>query len=390
MEAALEQAWKAFKAKEVPVGAVFVRGGTIVSRVHNLTNEERNATRHCEIIGVDVIMRGLKQKEGITDLSSFVIYVTCEPCVMCAAALRLVKIRKVFFGCRNDKFGGLGSVLSIHEAQPEDPFHFEVMGGILETLCVDVLRSFYERGNPKLPPSKRHRRTKPIRETPEEKPAVVIEENSEVDRRKKKAKKKKRSRREKRKNKCNGVTTFRPTIVADDLHLQKKRLKKSSNKDTSNDHFKNGSLESKTNGLTTPILSNGGSHTKITNSVKLPQGTSTLTTDGNYSSDVGSHAKITNLVKLPHGTSTLTADGNKSLDVSHTSTKYNPAVAHTSTLISAVNDCTSTLDSSMSHPETATGSSDRPAGISDRPPTKPGSVDRPADKNVVGECQGTL
>merc|ERR1711879_422509 len=111
----------------------------------------------------DVIMRGLKQKEGITDLSSFVIYVTCEPCVMCAAALRLVRIRKGFFGCRNDKFGGLGSVLSLHAADPEDEnFSFEATGGILEKRCVSVLRSFYERGNPKLPPSKRHRRTKAI------------------------------------------------------------------------------------------------------------------------------------------------------------------------------------------------------------------------------------
>merc|ERR1719499_3006825 len=167
MEVALEEAWKAYERKEVPVGAVFIRGNKIVARVHNLTNEERNATRHCEIIGVDVLMRSLKSTENLQDLSSFVIYVTCEPCVMCAAALRLVRIRKVFFGCRNDKFGGLGSVLSLHAADPEDEnFSFEATGGILEKRCVSVLRSFYERGNPKLPPSKRHRRTKSISSTP--------------------------------------------------------------------------------------------------------------------------------------------------------------------------------------------------------------------------------
>jgi len=165
MEAALAEAWKAFDQKEVPVGAVFVRGGRIIARVHNLTNEERNATRHCEIIGVDIIIRDFKAKHPeIKDLSGFVIYVTCEPCIMCASALRLVHIAKVFFGCRNEKFGGLGSVLQFHvpqgPAQPDGDYSFGVHGGILEDRCVDVLRTFYERGNPKLPPEKRHRRSK--------------------------------------------------------------------------------------------------------------------------------------------------------------------------------------------------------------------------------------
>jgi len=163
MEVALREAWKAFNAKEVPVGAVFVRGGKIVLRVHNLTNEERNATRHCEILAADVILRDFRHIKNLRDLEGFVIYVTCEPCVMCASALRMCKIRKVFFGCHNDKFGGLGSVFSIHKqpaADTSDTHSFTVHGGIMEKRCVDVLRTFYERGNPKLPPSKRHRRTK--------------------------------------------------------------------------------------------------------------------------------------------------------------------------------------------------------------------------------------
>jgi len=164
MEIALNEAWKAFDAKEVPIGAVFVRGGKIVVRVHNLTNEERNATRHCEIIGVDVILRDYKKIRDLRNLEGFVIYVTCEPCVMCASALRMCKIRKVFFGCHNDKFGGLGSVFSLQKqeqaADSLDNHSFTVHGGIMEKRCVNVLRTFYERGNPKLPPNKRHRRTK--------------------------------------------------------------------------------------------------------------------------------------------------------------------------------------------------------------------------------------
>jgi len=163
MEVALREAWKAFDAKEVPVGAVFVRGGKIVLRVHNLTNEERNATRHCEILAADVILRDFRHVKNLRNLEGFVIYVTCEPCVMCASALRMCKIRKVFFGCHNDKFGGLGSVFSLHKqpsADSSDNHSFTVLGGLMEKRCVDVLRTFYERGNPKLPPSKRHRRTK--------------------------------------------------------------------------------------------------------------------------------------------------------------------------------------------------------------------------------------
>jgi len=163
MEVALIEAWKAFDAKEVPVGAVFVRGGKIVLRVHNLTNEERNATRHCEILAADVILRDFRHIKNLRNLEGFVIYVTCEPCVMCASALRMCKIRKVFFGCHNDKFGGLGSVFSLHKqpsADSSDNHSFTVLGGLMEKRCVNVLRTFYERGNPKLPPSKRHRRTK--------------------------------------------------------------------------------------------------------------------------------------------------------------------------------------------------------------------------------------
>lgn len=163
MEIALNEAWKAFDAKEVPIGAVLVRGGKIVLRVHNLTNEERNATRHCEILSADVILRDFRHIRGLKNLEGFVIYVTCEPCVMCASALRICKIRKVFFGCYNNKFGGLGSVFSLHKqpsADSSDDHSFPVHGGIMEKRCVTVLRTFYERGNPKLPPSKRHRRTK--------------------------------------------------------------------------------------------------------------------------------------------------------------------------------------------------------------------------------------
>eukprot|EP01016_Furgasonia_blochmanni_P002326 TRINITY_DN10913_c0_g1_i2.p1 TRINITY_DN10913_c0_g1~~TRINITY_DN10913_c0_g1_i2.p1 ORF type:complete len:161 (-),score=17.45 TRINITY_DN10913_c0_g1_i2:28-510(-) len=83
------------------------------------------------------------------------LYVAVEPCIMCAFALNLVGIRKVFFGCWNERFGGNGSILSLHNSLS---FHkYDILGGILQEECVNVLKTFYERGNMNIPEEKRHR-----------------------------------------------------------------------------------------------------------------------------------------------------------------------------------------------------------------------------------------
>ncbi|KAL7537773.1 hypothetical protein ACHAXR_008060 [Thalassiosira sp. AJA248-18] len=94
-------------------------------------------------------------------LSQCDLYVTCEPCIMCAAALSMIGINRVFFGCKNDRFGGCGSLLNLHnpDALPSMKHHgFEIHGGILEEEAIRLLRSFYDRENFHAPDNKRKRK----------------------------------------------------------------------------------------------------------------------------------------------------------------------------------------------------------------------------------------
>ena len=205
MNEAFDEAKKSFNNFEVPVGCVMVHKGQIIARGGNETNVSKNGTRHCEIVATEAVC---KAYEGAWDFKSFfrdvTLYVTVEPCVMCAAALRILGLGRVVYGCRNDRFGGCGSVYSLHslgspkvpQGNYSDPFclvepykkdeklepirklqhsschkrnfslcnpqttlsNFECTGGVLETEAVEILKRFYERGNPNLPPEKRHRR----------------------------------------------------------------------------------------------------------------------------------------------------------------------------------------------------------------------------------------
>ncbi|KAG0588701.1 hypothetical protein KC19_2G262900 [Ceratodon purpureus] len=106
---------------EVPVGCVIVKDGEVIGRGSNRTNETRNATRHAEMEAIDMVLCLWQQSltahsdnvstEGFQQCD---LYVTCEPCIMCASALSLLGFRKVYYGCGNDRFGGCGSVLDIH------------------------------------------------------------------------------------------------------------------------------------------------------------------------------------------------------------------------------------------------------------------------------------
>lgn len=113
MELALQEARKALEDNEVPVGCVFVRNGKVLCSGYNATNKTGNATKHSEVVALEKLAE--ESGCGALDLSDSELYVTCEPCVMCAAALSLVKIGKVFYGCRNERFGGCGSIYDIHQ-----------------------------------------------------------------------------------------------------------------------------------------------------------------------------------------------------------------------------------------------------------------------------------
>ncbi|KAG8903070.1 tRNA(adenine34) deaminase [Tulasnella sp. 403] len=146
MEAAMEMAQEAMDASEVPVGCVFVRDGKIIAKARNRTNELRNATRHAEFEAIDAILQDRELTPDPTPqypLSDTTLYVTVEPCIMCASALRQLGIKEVYAGCANDRFGGCGSVLNVntldHPAHPS----YKAMYGYKREDAVIILRKFY-------------------------------------------------------------------------------------------------------------------------------------------------------------------------------------------------------------------------------------------------------
>eukprot|EP00792_Barthelona_sp_PAP020_P014282 TRINITY_DN9993_c0_g1_i1.p1 TRINITY_DN9993_c0_g1~~TRINITY_DN9993_c0_g1_i1.p1 ORF type:complete len:187 (-),score=53.29 TRINITY_DN9993_c0_g1_i1:215-775(-) len=175
MRIALDVAKDAIWKGEVPVGCVFVHNDEIISKTHNMTNQSQNGTRHAEIESIDTILYGCSQRprehhlltqDCNVDPSYFHeidVYVTLEPCIMCAAALRKLNVRHVYFGASNEKFGGtvgLFNILSDTNIEG-DPIPFT--GGILEDEAIDILKCFFEKGNPNAPSDKRQR---PLKHSP--------------------------------------------------------------------------------------------------------------------------------------------------------------------------------------------------------------------------------
>ncbi|KAB5551976.1 hypothetical protein DKX38_009287 [Salix brachista] len=214
MELAIEQAKDALNSLEVPVGCVIAEDGKVIASGRNRTTETRNggvipkkkkkrvdviwtrigdcisikalktsnlpslyswtlivvgtslnflwqATRHAEMEAIDALLEqwqksGLSVSEVAEKFSACSLYVTCEPCIMCAAALSILGIKEVYYGCANDKFGGCGSILSLHSSSSKLPKSgniaqrkdFKCTGGIMALEAVSLLRRFYEQGNP--------------------------------------------------------------------------------------------------------------------------------------------------------------------------------------------------------------------------------------------------
>ncbi|AAF79540.1 F21D18.9 [Arabidopsis thaliana] len=134
---------------------VFLEDGKVIASGRNRTNETRNATRHAEMEAIDQLV-GQWQKDGLSPsqvaekFSKCVLYVTCEPCIMCASALSFLGIKEVYYGCPNDKFGGCGSILSLHLGSEEAQRGkgYKCRGGIMAEEAVSLFKCFYEQGNP--------------------------------------------------------------------------------------------------------------------------------------------------------------------------------------------------------------------------------------------------
>ncbi|PAV20499.1 cytidine deaminase [Pyrrhoderma noxium] len=163
MAEAQDMAEEAMAAGEVPVGCVFVRDGRIIARARNRTNELRNATRHAELEAIDGILADsvLTPEPSLGyALNTTTLYVTVEPCIMCASALRQMGIKEVYYGCENERFGGCGSVLGVNKdlKHPKHP-SYKAIGGIGREAAIMILRRFYmtENKNAPVPKSKTNR-----------------------------------------------------------------------------------------------------------------------------------------------------------------------------------------------------------------------------------------
>ncbi|GMK55762.1 hypothetical protein CspeluHIS016_0208180 [Cutaneotrichosporon spelunceum] len=151
MREALHMAEEALQNGEVPVGCVFVKDGQAIARARNRTNEWRNATLHAELEAIDHLL-----PYNPPPLSAITLYVTVEPCVMCASALRQVGIGRVVYGCGNDRFGGCGSVLDVSTSDMLDTNPaFEAVGGYLREEAIMLLRRFYMSENQNAPNPKK-------------------------------------------------------------------------------------------------------------------------------------------------------------------------------------------------------------------------------------------
>lgn len=141
MHRALALARTGAAAGEVPVGAVLVDGrdGEILAEAHNLVETRHDPTAHAELL----VIREAAGKLGQTRLEQADLYVTLEPCPMCAAAISFARLRRVYFGAYDPKGGGVEHGPRIFE-QPTCHHRPEVIGGLEETACGEVLRDFFK------------------------------------------------------------------------------------------------------------------------------------------------------------------------------------------------------------------------------------------------------
>ena len=140
MRMALEEARRAEARGEVPVGAVLVRDGRVVGRSHNLRESTQDPTAHAEMLAVREAARRL----GTWRLHGVTVYVTLEPCPMCAGALVNARVDRVVWGCDDPKAGATRTLYDIG-SNPRLNHRFEARGGLLAEPCARLLSGFFER-----------------------------------------------------------------------------------------------------------------------------------------------------------------------------------------------------------------------------------------------------
>ena len=139
MKEALKEAQKAYEKLEVPVGAVIVKDGKIIARAHNQKETKKDTTKHAEMLAIQKASKKLESWR----LIDCEMYVTLEPCSMCAGAIINSRIKKVYIGAMDEKTGAVGSVLNLFE---DYTFNHKVEAekGIMEKECQETLKKFFK------------------------------------------------------------------------------------------------------------------------------------------------------------------------------------------------------------------------------------------------------
>lgn len=140
MKEALREAQKAYDKDEVPVGAVAVHDNQIIGRGHNQTEGLNDPTAHAEILAITAAANAL----GSWRLNDVEMYVTVEPCTMCAGALVLARVKRIIFGARDEKFGGCGSVFNV-VSEPKLNHRIEVTEGVMANEAASLMKGFFEK-----------------------------------------------------------------------------------------------------------------------------------------------------------------------------------------------------------------------------------------------------
>ena len=139
MKEALKEAKKAFLLDEVPIGAVIVINDKIVARGHNLRESKQDVLAHAEINAI----RKLNKKLKTWRLPGYKIYITIEPCAMCAGAILWSRLDEIIYGAKDPKGGALGSSFNLFNV-PNINHHPQIRGGVLEEECASLMKHFFK------------------------------------------------------------------------------------------------------------------------------------------------------------------------------------------------------------------------------------------------------
>ncbi len=140
MSEALSEARLAFEKDEVPIGAVAVADGEIVARAHNVREATHNPLGHAELLLIEALAKSRRSWR----LEEIAIYVTCEPCIMCAGAMLQARIKRVVYGCPDPKAGAMGSLYDVAN-DPRLNHRIEVKSGVMSKECSGLLSDFFKR-----------------------------------------------------------------------------------------------------------------------------------------------------------------------------------------------------------------------------------------------------